>query len=307
MNTQHQDIYERVTNQIVTAIEAGAGNYRMPWHVSADSTLPMNAASKRFYRGINVLALWATAQLKGYPSNVWATYKQWRELGAQVREGEKSSLVVFWKFPESIDRGREQPDEEPEEEATRKGRGLLARGYVVFNAAQVDGYTPPQVPELNTAQRIDSADRFFTSLQADVRLGGPCAFYNVEGDFIMMPEFKQFRDVASFYATLSHEMTHMSGAAHRLNRDLSTRFGSEAYAMEELVAELGAAFVCATLGISSEPRPDHAAYIESWLSALRRDKRAIFTAASKAQAAIDWMHSKQPEQEPVEGMALNAA
>ena len=137
MNTQHQDIYERVTNQIVTAIEAGAGNYRMPWHVSADSTLPMNAASKRFYRGINVLALWATAQLKGYPSNVWATYKQWRELGAQVREGEKSSLVVFWKFPESNDRGASS-----QTRSRRRSRAGRAGAYL---PAATSSLTPPRL------------------------------------------------------------------------------------------------------------------------------------------------------------------
>ena len=215
---------------------------------------------------------------------------------------------MFWKFPESNDRGREQPDEEPEEEASRKGRGLLARGYVVFNAAQVDGYTPPQVPELNTAQRIDSADRFFTSLRARCPLGRTLR---------LLQRRRRLHHDARVQAVSRRRglllrplpMRSPTGAehAHRLNRDLSTRFGSEAYAMEELVAELGAAFVCATLGISSEPRPDHAAYIESWLSALRRDKRAIFTAASKAQAAIDWMHEQQPRKEEADGIALNAA
>ena len=310
MNAQHQDIYERVTNQIVAAIEAGASTYqgRMPWHVSAgESPMPINAASKRLYRGINVLALWVTAQAKGYTSNVWATYKQWQELGAQVREGEKSTLVVFWKFPESKARGREQKVEEPKEDETRKGRGLLARGYIVFNSDQVDGYEPKEFPKLDEAERDQAAEQFFSSLGVTIRFGGPSAFYEPEADYIQMPHYSNFRDVFGFYSTLAHETTHWSGAPQRLNRDLSTRFGSAAYAMEELVAELGAAFICATLGISSEPRPDHAAYVENWLAALRRDKRAIFTAASKAQAAVDWMHEQQPSKEEAEGLAVNAA
>ena len=294
METSNLDIYERVTNQIVAAIEAGAGNYRMPWHAAAgESPLPVNAVSKRGYRGINVLALWAAARAKSYASNVWATYKQWQELDAQVREGEKATLVVLWKFPE-----RDQTEEEPAEENGRqKGRGVLARGYFVFNSEQVDGYEPPEFPALDPALRMESVENFFAALDVDIRFGGQEAYYQPEEDFIQMPEYRHFRDVESFYGTLSHESCHWVGAPGRLSRDLTSRFGSEAYAIEELVAELGAAFVCATLGISSEPRPDHAAYIASWLAALRRDKRAIFTAAAKAQAAVDWMHERQPAEE----------
>ena len=172
-------------------------------------------------------------------------------------------------------------------------------GYAWFNSEQVDGYEPPEVPTLDPALRMESVENFFAALDADIRFGGHEAFYQPEEDFIQMPEYRHFRDVESFYGTLAHEAVHHSGARGRLNRDLSTRFGSEAYAIEELVAELGAAFVCATLGISSEPRPDHAAYISSWLAALRRDKRAIFTAAAKAQAAVDWMHERQHAEELV--------
>jgi antirestriction protein ArdC len=306
METSKLDIYEKVTNQIIAAIEAGAGNFRMPWHAAAgESPLPVNAASKRGYRGINVLALWAAARAKGYASNVWATYKQWQELDAQVREGEKATLVVLWKFPE-----RDEGEEEPAEANGRKKgrgvrplRGVLARGYFVFNSGQVDGYKPPEVPALDPALRMEPVENFFAALDADIRFGGAEAYYRPDEDFIQMPEYRHFRDVESFYGTLAHEATHLSGAPGRLNRDLSTRFGSEAYAIEELVAELGAAFVCATLGISNEPRPDHAAYISSWLAALRRDKRAIFTAAAKAQAAVDWMHERQPAGELVGNMA----
>ena len=163
METCKLDIYEKVTNQIVAAIEAGASNYRMPWHAAAGgSPLPVNAVSKRGYRGINVLALWAAAHAKGYASNVWATYKQWQELGAQVRKDEKSALVVLWKFPE-----REAIEEEPaEENGQKKGRGVLARGYFVFNAEQVEGMRPPRSP--GSTPRCESR-RPKTSLPRSVR------------------------------------------------------------------------------------------------------------------------------------------
>ena len=239
METSKLDIYEKVTNQIIAAIEAGAGNFRMPWHAAAgESLLPVNAASKRGYRGMNVLALWAAARAKGYASNVWATYKQWQELDAQVREGEKATLVVLWKFPE-----RDEGEEEPAEaNGRKKGRGVLARGYFVFNAEQVEGYAPPEVTGLDPALRIKTAEDFFAALGADIRFGGPEAYYRADKDFIQMPDYGHFRDVESFYGTLAHEATHWSGAPGRLSRDLVSRFGSEAYAIEELVAELGAAF-----------------------------------------------------------------
>ena len=286
--SERNDIYERVTGQIIEAIERGAGSFRMPWHAAAaEAFLPMNAASGKTYRGVNVLCLWAMAEAKGYPSPIWATYKQWLELGAQVRQGEKSSLIVYWSIPE---RGAKA---EEESEEGKSGRGFFAKGYSVFNVAQVDGFEPPQIPELSPAARIAAAEEFFGKLGADIRHGGIQAFYETANDFIQLPRFELFREPVGYYSTLAHEATHWTGAKTRLERDLSGRFGSNAYAAEELVAELGAAFTCASLGLASEPRPDHAAYIASWLRLLRNDKRAIFTAASKAQQAADWMHERQ--------------
>lgn len=282
-----QDTYERVTGQIVEAIEAGAGGYRLPWHVRAkDALVPSNASTGRPYRGVNVLVLWAQGIRCGYPDQLWATYRQWAELGAQVRRGEKATFVVYWKVT-----GRE----EVEEGVEPKGGGrVFARDYPVFNAAQVDGYAPRPVSELPASTRVESAEQFFASLKADVRHGGIQAFYDRAGDYIQLPCYGAFRDPVAYYSTLAHEATHWTGAAHRLARDLSGRFGSAAYAAEELVAELGAAFVCATLGLGTEPRWDHASYIASWLELLKADRRAIFTAASKAQQAADWMRARQP-------------
>ena len=285
-NPERVDVYRRITDQIIAAIERGAENWEMPWHKS--SVVPSNAATGKAYRGINILNLWATASHKNYRSGLWATYAQWQELGAQVRKGEKAALVVFWKFNDKP----EETEEEQEQDIRKKGP--LARGYNVFNADQVDGFTVPDLPTLPATERIETADRFFAGLHADVRHGGGRAFYNPAGDFIQMPPFEIFKESTAYYATLAHESIHWVGASHRLNRDMKGRFGTEAYAAEELVAELGAAFLCADLGLANEPRPDHAAYVQNWLKVLRNDTRAIFTAASKAQAAADWLHSFEP-------------
>lgn len=240
---------------------------------------------------MNVIALWVAAQEQGYSSDRWATYKQWQELGAQVRKGERSSQVAFWKVsdPATSDGAEAEGDDQQE---TR--RPILARGYAVFNAAQVDNDPAPitaPLPARPEIERIEEAEAFFAAMQADVRHGGARAFYRPTSDHIQMPPFEAFRDAVAYYATLSHEVTHWTGAKSRLDRDLTGRFGSEAYAAEELVAELGAAFLCADLNLANEPRPDHAAYVSSWLKVLREDSRAIFTAASKAQQAADFAHS----------------
>jgi antirestriction protein ArdC len=290
-NTPHADIHSKITNQIIKAIEAGAGNWKMPWHTDGNDTLrPVNAISGKPYRGVNVLALWCVASDHGYGSDKWATFKQWQESGAAVRKGEKASSIVFWKFTDAD----HEADTTNDENATH--RRVFERGYSVFNAEQVEGYQAPPIPARPEIQRIKEAEQFFNGLGADIRSGGNRAFYRPTTDHIQMPNFESFRDAVAYYATLSHEVTHWTGAKERLDRDLSKRFGSEAYAGEELVAELGAAFLCADLGLANEPRPDHAAYVANWLKALRSDTRAIFTAAAKAQQAVDYAHSLQQPQ-----------
>lgn len=282
---EKRDVYARVTDQIITAIEQGAGTWRMPWHTSGRFAFsPINVASKKPYRGINTVCLWAAAQAKGFESGEWATYQQWQDRGSQVRKGERATLVVFWKF---ANESRESQDDG--DQPANGSRLLFTKGYSVFNAAQVDGYTPKAESELPIPERITHADAFFSAVGADLRHGGNQAFYSPATDHIQMPPFESFRDGVSYYATLAHEHTHWTASAARCNRELGKRFGDNAYAAEELVAELGAAFTCAHLGLSTEPREDHAQYIQSWLRVLKADKRAIFTAASKAQQACDWL------------------
>ena len=279
-----RDVYANVTAQIITAIEQGAGNWKMPWHTSGKFAFsPINVASHKPYRGINTVCLWAAAQAQGYERGEWATYQQWQDKGAHVRKGERATTVVFWKFAngETQESGDDQP--------ASSSRLLFTRGYSVFNAAQVDGYTAKAEADMPMLERIAQAEAFFTSIGATVRHGGNQAYYSPASDHIQMPPFQAFRDSVSYYSTLAHEHTHWTATAGRCDRQLGKRLGDAAYAAEELIAELGAAFTCAHLGLSTEPRPDHAQYIQSWLRVLKADKRAIFTAASKAQQACDWL------------------
>jgi antirestriction protein ArdC len=299
-STEKRDVYARVTAQIVTAIEQGAGSWRMPWHTSGRFAFsPINITSRKPYRGINTVCLWAAAQAKGYERGEWATCQQWQERGAQVRKGEKATLVVFWKFAHDAGESQDDGSEKP----ASGSRLLFTRGYSVFNAAQVDGYTPAADAEAPLPERIAHADAFFTSIGADVRHGGNQAFYAPASDHIQMPPFAAFRDSVSYYSTLAHESTHWTAPAARCDRQLGKRFGDNAYAAEELIAELGAAFTCAHLGLSTEPRADHAQYLASWLRVLKADSRAIFTAASKAQNACDWLIQRAGESARVAGVA----
>ena len=285
------DVHQHITDQIVSAIEAGAGAWQMPWHQSSHAlTRPKNIASGNAYRGINILALWVAAEASGYEHGLWGTYKQWQEKGAQIRKGEKSSVIVFYK---ELERTSEHEPGETE-------KVLFARASRVFNAAQVDGFTPPEGEAMPTEDRvtpIEAAETFTAGTGAKIAIGGDRAFYRPSEDAITMPGRPRFvgtettSPTEAWYSTLLHELTHWTGARHRLDRDLSGRFGSDSYAMEELVAELGAAFLCAELGITASPRPDHAAYLAGWLKLLKADKKAIFSAASSASRATDYLRA----------------
>ncbi len=291
-------VYADITQSIADAIARGAGTFRMPWHHDGDAiTRPVNVASRNPYRGVNTLALWASAAKHGYPTGLWGTYRQWSEVGAQVRKGERATMVVFWRQIQ-----RENGIAEPvasgstaDEDGAHHVR-LFARAYSAFNQAQVDGFDPPVVAGLPEEARILHGEAFIRAVGVPITEGGSEAYYRIDLDRIFMPPFAAFKDAASHIGVAIHELGHASGHKSRLDRDLTGRFGSAKAAAEELVAELTAAFVLADLGIAHHPRADHAAYIGSWLKVLDDDPRAIFTAASKAQAAADWLHSQQPEQ-----------
>lgn len=289
-NAAKLDVHQAITDRIIDSIEQGsAGIFRLPWSQAGASGLPTNIASGQRYNGINVLALWVSALSLGYTRPIWGTYRQWQENSCQVKKGEKASLVVFYKTIST-----EHEKDETNESDTQER--LFARASWVFNADQVEGYVPadplPSSPEF---EPIETADQFAKAAGAIIHEGGAKACYSPSDDIIRMPDRVRFHGTETmsageaYYATLMHELTHWTGHQTRCARDLKNRFGSEAYAMEELVAELGAAFLCADLGVTPDLRPDHAQYLVNWLKVLKEDKRAIFTAASKAHAAVNYL------------------
>jgi len=285
LNAQH-NVYQAVTDRIVEAIEAGAGEFVMPWHqVAAGIGRPTNAATGKRYQGTNVVALWAEGSLSKFTSGFWATYRQWQALGTQVIRGQRSATIVFYKPLKGAEDGEED----------RPGGRLVARASRVFNANQVEGWEAPGLERPDLAETLPSAEAFVTATGAWISHGCDHARYNSREDCIELPDRDRFigsptsTPTESYYATVLHELTHWSGAPHRLAREFGKRFGDQAYAVEELVAELGAAFLCADLRITNEPRPDHAAYVAHWLSVLEADRRALFLAARLASEAAAFL------------------
>jgi antirestriction protein ArdC len=290
--TEKQDIYTRITNQIVSHLEKGVRPWVRPWnaeHAAGRITRPLRH-NRKPYSGINVLSLWASAMAQNFAAPIWMTFKQASELDAHIRKGEKGSLVVY---ADSIT--RKETDEKTGDEIDREIPFL--KGYTVFNVEQIDGlpgaYYAKAAPTLDPVPRVEHAEKFFAALGATIRHGGNRAFYSIAADVIQMPPFESFQDADGYYATLAHECTHWSGSKTRLDRDFGGhRFGSEGYAVEELVAELGAAFLCADLELALEPREDHASYIATWLKVLTTDNRAVFTAAAYAQRAAEFINRR---------------
>ena len=305
--SEHHDVYSRITNKIIADLEQGVRPWHRPWnadHMAGKITRPLrhNAIP---YQGINVVVLWCASVAQGYACPFWLTFKQAQALGGNVKKGEHGELVVY------ADRiTRTETDDKGEE--TERSIPFM-KSYTVFNVEQCENlpahYTATAVaPALPVAQRIESADRFFAATGADIRHGGTRAFYAEGPDYVQMPPFETFRDAESYAATLGHELTHWTKHEKRLARDFErVRWGDEGYAKEELVAELGSAFLCADLAITPEVREDHASYIASWLKALKDDKRLIFTAAAHAQCAVDHLHSLQPKTDEAETTEERAA
>lgn len=292
LSTKREDIYTRVTSQIIASLEQGVRPWVKPWaveHAAGRITRPLRHNGTP-YRGINILLLWSEAMAKGYAAPLWMTYRQSQEIGGQVRKGEHGSTVVYadrFTRTEQDDKGQDVEREIP-----------FLKAYTVFNVEQIEGlpehfYAKPVNP-LPLAERIEGADRFVAATGASIRHTGNMAFYAPGPDCIQLPPFEAFCDKESYYATVLHELTHWTRHASRLDRDFGRKqFGDPGYAREELVAELGAAFLCADLGITPTVREDHAAYLDHWLTVLKEDKRAIFQAAAYAQRAADFLQGLQ--------------
>ena len=282
------DIHKKITDQIIAAIETGAGTYQMPWNprlcFGTTASIPTNPIGCYGYRGINILSLWSSQQENSFQTAEWATFRQWQSVGAQVRKGEKGTLSVFYKTMDAADHSTTEDNR-----LQPCMSHFIARASYVFNADQVEGYVPRILPKPAEIERHEKADHFIAASGADIHHGGPIACYLPSRDEIHLPPAGSFHAPQAYYGVTLHELTHWTGHKSRCARDLHHRFGSEAYAAEELVAELGAAFLCAEIGVTAEPRIDHARYIESWLRVLRSDKRAIFTAAAKASQATNYL------------------
>ena len=296
MKTHKFNVHQAVTDQVLEAMNASDGKVDLPWRKKG-LTRPVNAVSGKPYRGANVVPLWITAERCGYTSNQWATFRQWKQLGGHVRKGEHSTLIMFYK---PMQKTIENDDGEEE---TRKW--LMARAYRVFNRNQVDGLEPAR-PLENRVAEISEIEAFISNTKAEIRIGGDTACYRPMADRIDMPDRHLFVGTSTsdptlaWYAVLLHELTHWTGAKHRLNRSGGQRFGDREYAFEELVAELGSAFLCADLGLSVEPREDHAHYLKHWIRLLEDDNKAFIQAASRAQAASDFLFSLQENKESLQ-------
>ena len=295
--TPRTDVYQKITDQIVALLEQGELPWSQPWksgHAAGPVSRPLRH-NREPYHGINVLVLWATAAERGYDTPIWLTFKQAKTLGASVRKGQKGTHVVYAGALEATD---ENPDNG--EETSRTVRFL--KGYTVFNAEQIDGlpdefHEPAPDPYRNPDERDATADAFFAALNADIRHQGAQPCYIPSQDRIDIPPFERFRRREAYYATLSHESVHWTRHPKRLDRDFGReRWGDSGYAREELVAELGAAYLCADLGLALELREDHAAYIGSWIKVLKSDNRAIFQAAAHAETAVAYLHGLQPSE-----------
>jgi len=289
-NTERKDVYSRITAQIVQYLEKGVRPWTRPWnaeHAAGRITRPLRFNGQP-YSGINVLSLWMSALGQNFAAPIWMTFRQASELNAHVRKGEKGSLVVYANAITRTERD-DKTGEDVEHEIP------YMKGYTVFNVEQIEGlpaiYYAKAVPTLDPVARIDHAEKFFGSLGATIKHGGNRAYYAQELDYVQIPLFEAFRDAESYYATLAHELTHWTKHSQRLNRDFGRKiWGDEGYSHEELVAELGSAFLCADLELHQEPREDNAAYIATWLEVLKNDNRAIFAAAAHAQRAADYLN-----------------
>jgi len=282
------DLYQSITDQIVAALEQGVAPWVKPWSEEADP-IPFNVVSQRAYRGVNVLLLNLKALYAGYTRNRWLTFRQANELGGHVRSGETGVRIVYYKLrqvPACAERG---PDPEPLEKVIP-----LLRSYTVFNVAQIDGLPQPAEPTRSWSEQ-PGAQALIEASGAEIRHGGFAAYYLPGEDRIQLPPMSYFPAATGYYSTVLHELVHFTGHPSRCNRQLTNRFATDAYAVEELIAEIGSAFLCAHCRIDG--RLQHAAYVDHWLRVLKSDKRAIFTASTKAQQAADYLLERlAPEQ-----------
>lgn len=286
------DIRQAITDKIIAMLEKGGNEARTRWTKAAQRGFPRNGKTGDAYRGVNVLILWDEAIERGYSSNVWMTYKQAGGIGAQVRKGEKAVMCAYF---EMVKRKGDEAGQGDSEEGGKAGFSPMCKPFWLFNVAQIDGlpesFTAP-AEVANEFNPIADAEKLLAASGATINHGFDGAFYVPSKDQICLPARERFTSPENYYATALHELTHWTGHESRLNRQFSKRFGDDAYAFEELVAELGAAFVVGHVGFVDTTIENHAAYVENWLSVLKNDKTAIFTASKQASLAYDFILEK---------------
>lgn len=280
------EIMEGVAERLIASLEQGAvtGEWKRPW---VGGQIATNAVTGNQYSGGNLIVLWILGE--DFGSQYYATYKQWQSIGAQVRKGERGIGLVKWIAKECTDHGSDVM-------CSNCGGGFPS-AFTVFNSTQVDGWEGETQNE--DARRFD-LDHYFASTGATInQVAGGNASYNKRSDEVTVPAFDAFESAEAYYATLGHEMVHWTGHSSRLNREYGEKFGDDAYAYEELVAELGSAMLCATLGISDAPRPDHARYLKHWVNVLKSDYRSLWKAATAARKAVEYITAHAEVKEEV--------
>lgn len=289
-------LYEAVTGRIIAELEAGRLPWVQPWGSGAATAgLPVNAATGRAYSGVNILILWSAVIARGYPAQRWLTFRQAATLGGMVRRGEHGVTAVYAdRFTPEAEKAR------AEAEGDAPGTVPFLKRFTLFNVAQCDGLDPalslPPAP-VDLSQQVPAAEQVIAVSGVTFRVGGDEAFYSPARDMVVVPPQAAFFEPINYYRTCLHELTHATGHSARLGRDLSNGFGTPGYAREELIAEMGSAFLCAALGIV--PTVRHADYLGHWLDLLRGDARAIFRTASAASRAADWLLARVPAASPV--------
>ena len=269
MNSK-QSIAQTITDNVIKSLESGVAPWVKPWH-NRGVDAPYNPIAKRYYNGINFVQL----SMMPASTDYWVTYKQAQSVGAQVRKGAVGVPVVYFSPLEVTDKVTGDSKKIP-----------MLKHYTVFNADQVDGLELPAPAERNMNETIQSCEAFITAQRARIQFGGNRAFYTRGDDYIQLPELDQFKSSHDYYATVLHELTHWTGHESRLNREFGKRFGDQAYAFEELVAELGSAMLCAHLKLDGQLQ--HASYIENWLKVLKDDPKNILKASALAQKVLDY-------------------
>jgi antirestriction protein ArdC len=290
-----QSLYDEITAKIISQLEAGCVPWVQPWGTAAAKAslaIPKNAATERCYSGINVLILWGSIVEHGFPVQSWITFRQALGLGGHVRKGERGTTVVY------ADRFTPEDEKRRAQETGDQAQSIpFLKRFTVFNVAQCDGLpddlttaAPPAEPGLIEPK----VEALIKAMGIDFRIGGERAFYMPPPlDYVQVPPPQAFYEPINFHRTALHEISHFTGAAHRLNRDLSGRFGSKKYSQEEIVAEISAAYTCASLGIV--PTVRHADYVGHWIDMLKEDSRAIIRAASQASKAADYILGFLPQ------------